>query len=53
MNPLANRIVKGALALAAALLILLGTLVITTFDPCPTNATKGTVDTSLCSELGR
>ncbi len=34
-NPLVRRIFKGALLASAALLILLGTLVIYTFDPCP------------------
>ena len=34
-NPLVRRIFKGALFASAVLLILLGTLVIYTFDPCP------------------
>jgi len=34
-NPLVRRIFTGALLASAALLILLGTLVIYTFDPCP------------------
>jgi succinate dehydrogenase / fumarate reductase membrane anchor subunit len=34
-NPLVRRIFKGALIASAVLLILLGTLVIYTFDPCP------------------
>ena len=34
-NPLVRRIFKGALLASAVLLILLGTLVIYTFDPCP------------------
>ena len=34
-NPFVRRIFKGALLASAVLLILLGTLVIYTFDPCP------------------
>ena len=34
-TPLVRRIFKGALLASAVLLILLGTLVIYTFDPCP------------------
>ncbi|MET4703180.1 succinate dehydrogenase hydrophobic membrane anchor subunit [Frigoribacterium sp. UYMn621] len=34
-NPLVRRIFKGALLASAVLLILLGTLVIYTFNPCP------------------
>ena len=34
-NPVVRRILTGALLASAALLILLGTLVIYTFDPCP------------------
>ena len=34
-NPLVRRIFTGALLASAVLLILLGTLVIYTFDPCP------------------
>ena len=34
-NPLVRRIFKGAFLASAVLLILLGTLVIYTFDPCP------------------
>ena len=52
-NRAANRLVKAAIFAAVALLILLGTLVITTFDPCPTNAAPGTLDSSLCKELGK
>ena len=36
--PLTNRVVKVALVVVCALLILLGTLVIYTFDPCPADA---------------
>ncbi len=52
-NPAANRLLKGAIYLSVGVLILLGTLVITTFDPCPSNAAPGTLDTSLCRALGR
>lgn len=52
-NPAANRLMKGAIFVAVALLILLGTLVITTFDPCPPNAAPGTLNTTVCQELGR
>ena len=34
-NPVVRRILTGALLASAVLLILLGTLVIYTFDPCP------------------
>lgn len=33
----ANRLMKGALVVSTALLIVLGTLVVFTFDPCPAN----------------
>lgn len=33
----ANRLVKGALVVATVLLLVLGTMVIFTFDPCPDN----------------
>ena len=52
-NLAANRLLKLAIGAAVVVLILLGTLVITTFDPCPPNAAPGTLDTSLCKELGR
>jgi succinate dehydrogenase / fumarate reductase membrane anchor subunit len=51
-NPTANRLLKGAILVAVVLLILLGTLVITTFDPCPTNAAPGTLP-DFCSALTR
>ena len=51
-NPTANRLLKGAILVAVVLLILLGTLVITTFDPCPSNAAPGTLP-SFCSALTR
>ncbi|WGD37039.1 succinate dehydrogenase hydrophobic membrane anchor subunit [Lysinibacter sp. HNR] len=37
-KPLVNKVLKWALFLSAAMLILLGTLVIFTFDPCPAGA---------------
>ena len=37
VHPLANRITKYALVAATVVLIVLGTLVIFTFDPCPGN----------------
>ena len=49
-NPTANRLLKGAILVAVVLLILLGTLVITTFDPCPLNADPGTLPT-FCAAL--
>lgn len=49
-NRMANRLVKGAIFAAVALLILLGTLVITTFDPCPSNAAPGTLP-NFCSTI--
>jgi len=51
-NPRANRLLKGAIFAAVALLILLGTLVITTFEPCPSNAAPGTLP-AFCSSVGR
>ncbi len=51
-NPAANKLLKGAIFVAVALLILLGTLVITTFDPCPPNADPGTLP-SFCAALSR
>jgi succinate dehydrogenase / fumarate reductase membrane anchor subunit len=51
-NPAANKLLKGAIFVAVALLILLGTLVITTFDPCPSNADPGTLP-SFCAALSR
>ena len=47
-NPTANRLLKGAILVAVALLLLLGTLVITTFDPCPSNAAANTLP-SFCT----
>ncbi|HEV7622567.1 MAG TPA: succinate dehydrogenase hydrophobic membrane anchor subunit [Amnibacterium sp.] len=37
VSPTANRLTKYALVAATAVLVLLGTLVIFTFDPCPSN----------------
>lgn len=37
VHPLANRVTKYALVAATVVLIVLGTLVIFTFDPCPAN----------------
>jgi succinate dehydrogenase / fumarate reductase membrane anchor subunit len=37
VNPTANKLIKGALLTATVLLILLGLLVVFTFDPCPAN----------------
>ena len=51
-NPAANRLLKGAILVAVVLLILLGTLVITTFDPCPANADPGTLP-SFCAALSK
>ena len=48
----ANRLLKGAIFAAVTLLILLGTLVITTFDPCPSNAAPGTLP-SFCSSISK
>ena len=36
-GPTANRLLKGAILVSAVLLLLLGTMVIYTFDPCPAN----------------
>jgi succinate dehydrogenase / fumarate reductase, membrane anchor subunit len=51
-NPAANRLLKGAILVAVALLIVLGTLVITTFDPCPSNAAPGTLP-AFCASVAR
>ncbi|AAT88444.1 succinate dehydrogenase [Leifsonia xyli subsp. xyli] len=40
-NATLNRILKGAIAAAVVVLIVLGTLVIFTFDPCPAGAAAG------------
>ncbi|MEO6827850.1 MAG: succinate dehydrogenase, hydrophobic membrane anchor protein [Microbacteriaceae bacterium] len=37
-NRMTGRVLKGAMFIAAAILIVLGTLVIFTFDPCPAGA---------------
>jgi succinate dehydrogenase / fumarate reductase membrane anchor subunit len=37
-NPMVNKVLKFALAGSTAVLLLLGTLVIFTFDPCPAGA---------------
>jgi succinate dehydrogenase / fumarate reductase membrane anchor subunit len=37
VNPVVNRLVQWALGAAAVLLLVLGTMVIVTFDPCPAN----------------
>jgi succinate dehydrogenase / fumarate reductase membrane anchor subunit len=51
-NPTANRLLKGAILVAVVLLILLGTLVITTFNPCPSNAAPHTLP-AFCAALSR
>jgi succinate dehydrogenase / fumarate reductase, membrane anchor subunit len=51
-NRAANRLLKGAILVAVVLLIALGTLVITTFDPCPPGAAAGTLP-DFCSALPR
>lgn len=51
-NRAANRLLKAAILVAVVVLVALGTLVITTFDPCPTNAAPGTLP-SFCSSLTR
>jgi succinate dehydrogenase / fumarate reductase membrane anchor subunit len=38
-NPTGRRVLLGAIFASTAVLLLLGTLVIYTFDPCPANAT--------------
>ena len=44
----ANKLIKGALAISCALLIVLGTLVVFTFDPCPANGLTSNLP-SFCS----
>lgn len=43
--PAANRILKFGLIAATVVLLVLGTLVVFTFDPCPANATAGSLPT--------
>ncbi|MFD1720900.1 succinate dehydrogenase hydrophobic membrane anchor subunit [Amnibacterium endophyticum] len=50
--PAANRLLKGAIAVAAALLIVLGTMVVFTFDPCPANGTAENLP-AFCSAVAR
>ena len=52
VNPAANRLLKGALAVSAVLLIVLGTMVIFTFDPCPPNGLARDLP-SFCSAVSR
>ena len=49
-NPLTNRVLKIALVSSTAVLWLLGTLVLFTFDPCPVSANPDLLP-SFCSEL--
>jgi succinate dehydrogenase / fumarate reductase, membrane anchor subunit len=48
-RPRLRKIFLGAVGISTALLILLGTLVIYTFDPCPTNAADPASLPSFCS----
>jgi succinate dehydrogenase / fumarate reductase, membrane anchor subunit len=49
-SPKAGRVLKGAIGVASIVLILLGTLVVFTFDPCPPGADPALV-ASFCSSL--
>ena len=46
-----RRTLKAALATAFTLIVVLGSLVIFTFDPCPTGADPADLDASLCASL--
>jgi succinate dehydrogenase / fumarate reductase, membrane anchor subunit len=48
-RPRLRKLFLGAVGISTALLILLGTLVIYTFDPCPTNAADPSSLPSFCS----
>jgi len=48
-----NRIFHAVLGLATVAILVLGTLVLTTFDPCPADADPQYLDVPLCQDLGR
>ncbi|CAN5297680.1 succinate dehydrogenase, hydrophobic membrane anchor protein [soil metagenome] len=50
-NPTLRKVFLGAVGVSTVLLILLGTLVIYTFDPCPSNAADPASLPSFCSTL--
>jgi succinate dehydrogenase / fumarate reductase, membrane anchor subunit len=49
-KPAVRRVALGAIGVAAAVLIILGTLITFTFDPCPPNADASLLP-SFCAEL--
>ncbi len=49
-NPRVRRCLLILLGIAVVALLVLGTLVVTTFDPCPANAAAGTLP-SICAEI--
>ena len=46
-----RRTLKAALGAAFTLVVVLGSLVIFTFDPCPTGADRADLDASLCASI--
>lgn len=48
-SPLVRRILLAAVAIATAVLLILGTLVIYTFDPCPAGAPADLLPSSICA----
>ena len=49
----ARSILHALLGAATAIIIVLGTLVIFTFDPCPKDADPQNLNVPLCQELGK
>lgn len=50
-NTWIRRVLKTALGAAFTLVVVLGTLVIFTFDPCPTGADRADLNASLCASI--
>jgi succinate dehydrogenase / fumarate reductase membrane anchor subunit len=46
-----RRTLKAALGAAFTLVVVLGSLVIFTFDPCPTGADRADLDAALCASI--
>ena len=51
-QPIVNRLVKWALVAATVVLLVLGTMVIVTFDPCPANGLPANLP-SFCAAAGK
>ncbi|GAA5518025.1 hypothetical protein Lsed01_00442 [Demequina sediminis] len=52
-RPWMKKLLHGALGVAVIGIIVLGSLVIFTFDPCPTGTDPELLNIELCKELGR